>query len=161
MAGYTMPRKRWEAFIKYSCFLLEIFRFSTVLQHLCSSGDWAISPVFQHFVANRKSPTQNSARPYSLPPYVHSSAVPNSNRLLSKTSSAKSVTPHERSTSSYGLRPKNATILSGDRRLPRVNRTLENRPKLVWSVLVTHEQAHLRKTTRHANTSVKSRRPVW
>ena len=36
----------------------------------------------------------------------HSSTVPFSNKLFSKTSSAKSVTPQERSSSSYGLRPK-------------------------------------------------------
>ena len=36
----------------------------------------------------------------------HSFAVPNSSKLFSKTSSANSVTPHERSTFWYGLRPK-------------------------------------------------------
>ena len=44
-------------------------------------------------------------------------------QTLSKRSSAKSVTPHERSTSSYGLRPKMPPFFS-------------------------HEQTHLRKTTR-------------
>ena len=39
-------------------------------------------------------------------------------------------------------------IRFGDRSLPRVDRTLKNRTKLVWSVLITHEQNHLRKTTR-------------
>ena len=33
---------------------------------------------------------------------------------------------------------------------PLVNRTLKNHTKLVWSILITHEQTHLRKTTRYS-----------
>ena len=42
----------------------------------------------------------------------------------------------------------NAAILLGNRSLPLVDRTLKNRTKLVWSILIAHEQTHLRKTTR-------------
>ena len=46
--------------------------------------------------------------------------------------------------------PINAAILFRDRSLPLVDRTLKNRTKLVWRVLVTYEQTHLRKTTRYS-----------
>ena len=45
--------------------------FSRTYDFRPSSGDWARSPVVQHFVANRKSPALNSTHPLSLPPYVH------------------------------------------------------------------------------------------
>ena len=46
--------------------------------------------------------------------------------------------------------PISATILFGDPSLPLVDRTLKNRTKPAWSVLITHEQTHLRKTTRYS-----------
>ena len=50
----------------------------------------------------------------------------------------------------------------GNRRLPSVDRTLEDHPELVWGILVTHEELHLCKPLAMpsgAGTSVKSRRP--
>ena len=119
---------------------------SLYLVLLLSSGELSIF--------DRRKPQVSSAE-FTSPILLatvcsHSSAVPNSSKLFSKTSSAKSVTPHERSTSSYGLRRKIPPLFSGDRRLPRVNRTLKNRTKLVWNVFVTHEQTDLRKTTRNS-----------
>ena len=59
-----------------------------------SSGYWARSTVFQHLVANHRSPALNSPRTLSLPPYVHIRLQCHSPaKLFSKTSSAKSVTP--------------------------------------------------------------------
>ena len=150
-------QKAVEAFIWYSCLLLENFRFSTVLRRL---GKITSLPAFC------RKPQVSSAE-FTSPILLatvcsHSSAVPFSSKLFSKTSSAKSVTPQERSTSSYGLRPINAANLFGDRSLPLVNRTLKNRTKLVRSVLITHEQTQLRKTLAFpsgANTSAKSCRP--
>ena len=138
-----MPRKRWETFIWYSCLLLENFRFSTVLRRLGR---------ITNFPAFCRKPQVSSAE-FTSPILLatacsHSSAVPFSSKLFSKTSSAKSVTLQERSTSSYGLAPKNAAVLFGDRSLPLVNRTLKNRTKLVWSILIPHEQTHFRKSRR-------------
>ena len=77
-------------------FFLENFRFSTVLRRLgniTSFSEFCRKPQ----VSNAEVTSPNVlATVCSL-----SSAVPNSNKLFSKTSSAKSVTPHERSTSSY------------------------------------------------------------
>ena len=144
MAGYTMPRERWEALIWYSCLLRENLRFSTVLQRL---GRITSFPAFC------RKPQVSSAEFTSTILLTtvcsHSSAVPFSSKLFSKPSSAKSVTLQVRSKSSYGLRPKNAAILFGDRSLPLVSRTLKNRTKLVWSILITHEQTHFRKIRRH------------
>ena len=100
MAGY-MPRKRWEAFIWYSSFFIENFRFSTVLRRL---------DKITSFPAFCRKPQVSSAE-FTSPILLatvcsHTSAVPNSSKLFSKTSSAKGVHPHERSTSSYGLRRK-------------------------------------------------------
>ena len=101
MAGYTLPRKRWEALIWYSCLLRENLRFSTVLRRLGRINS---------FPAFCRKPQVSSAE-FTSPILLttvcsHSSAVPFSNKLFSKTSSAKSVTPQERSSSSHGLRPK-------------------------------------------------------
>ena len=98
-AGYTMPRKRWEAFIWYSCLLLENFRFSTVLRRL---GRITSFPA----LCRKPQVSTEFTSPILLATVCsHASDMPFSSKLFSKTSSAKSVTPQERSTSSYGLRP--------------------------------------------------------
>ena len=85
----------------YLGFLLENFRFSTVLRRLGKITNFpAFCPKPQVSSAEFTSPILLATV------CSQSSAVPNSNKLFSKTSSAKSVTPHERSTSSHGLRPK-------------------------------------------------------
>ena len=82
-------------------FFLENFRFSTIL--------WRLGKITSFPAFCRKPQVSNAefTSPILLATVCsHSSAVPNSSKLFSKTSSAKIVTPHDRSTSSYGLRPK-------------------------------------------------------
>ena len=73
--------------------------FSRTFDFRPSSGDWAGSPIFRHFYRKPQVSSAQFTSPILLATVCsHSSAVPFSSKLFSKTSSSKSVIPQERST---------------------------------------------------------------